>query len=195
MLQILDDGRVTDGQGRTVDFTNTVLILTSNIGSQSILDLAGDPSRHREMEALVNGALRGHFRPEFLNRLDETIIFHSLKQEELREIVDLQVQRLAKRLDDKKIALVLNADALDWIAAVGYDPVYGARPLKRAIQRELETPIAKSILAGTFSAGHTIAVDVAVEIANDLAVGGETAGGKQKLRFQQMDSNKLPMLV
>ena len=138
MLQILDDGRVTDGQGRTVDFTNTVLILTSNIGSQSILDLAGDPARHSEMEARVNDALRGHFRPEFLNRLDETIIFHSLKQEELREIVELQVQRLAKRLDDKKIALVLNADALDWIAAVGYDPVYGARPLKRAIQRELE---------------------------------------------------------
>jgi len=195
MLQILDDGRVTDGQGRTVDFTNTVLILTSNIGSQSILDLAGDPGRHSEMEALVNGALRGHFRPEFLNRLDETIIFHSLRQEELREIVELQVHRLAKRLDDKKIALVLNADALDWIAAVGYDPVYGARPLKRAIQRELETPIAKSILAGTFSAGHTIAVDVAVEMANHLAVGGEAAGGKQKLRFQQMDPSKLPMLV
>jgi ATP-dependent Clp protease ATP-binding subunit ClpB len=191
MLQILDDGRVTDGQGRTVDFTNTVLILTSNIGSQSILDLAGDPGRHSEMEALVNGALRGHFRPEFLNRLDETIIFHSLKQEELREIVELQVQRLAKRLDDKKIALVLNADALDWIAAVGYDPVYGARPLKRAIQRELETPIAKSILAGTFSAGHTIAVDVAV----DLALNGEAAVGKQKLRFQKMDPNKVPMLV
>ena len=191
MLQILDDGRVTDGQGRTVDFTNTVLILTSNIGSQSILDLAGDPGRHSEMEALVNGALRSHFRPEFLNRLDETIIFHSLKQEELRKIVDLQVQRLAKRLDDKRIALVLNADALDWIAAVGYDPVYGARPLKRAIQRELETPIAKSILAGTFSAGHTIAVDVAVE----ATANGEAGGGKQKLRFQQMDPSKLPMLV
>ncbi len=191
MLQILDDGRVTDGQGRTVDFTNTVLILTSNIGSQSILDLAGDPGRHSEMEALVNGALRGHFRPEFLNRLDETIIFHSLKQEELREIVELQVRRLAKRLDDKKIALVLNADALDWIAAVGYDPVYGARPLKRAIQRELETPIAKSILAGIFSAGHTIAVDVAV----DGTANGEATGGKQKLRFQQMNPSKLPMLV
>ena len=105
------------------------------------------------------------------------------------------MQRLAKRLDDKKIALVLNADALDWIAAVGYDPVYGARPLKRAIQRELETPIAKSILAGTFSAGHTIAVDVAVDLANDLAVGGESGAGKQKLRFQQMDPSKLPMLV
>ncbi|WP_255439427.1 ATP-dependent chaperone ClpB [Synechococcus sp. LTW-R] len=160
MLQILDDGRVTDGQGRTVDFTNTVLILTSNIGSQSILDLAGDPSRHSEMEARVNEALRGHFRPEFLNRLDESIIFHSLKQEELRQIVELQVQRLAQRLEDKKIGLQVNADALDWLAGVGYDPVYGARPLKRAIKRELETPIAKGILGGQFSSGHDVAVDV-----------------------------------
>ncbi len=183
MLQILDDGRVTDGQGRTVDFTNTVLILTSNIGSQSILDLAGDPARHSEMEARVNEALRGHFRPEFLNRLDETIIFHSLKQEELREIVELQVQRLAKRLEEKKLGLQLNADALDWLAGVGYDPVYGARPLKRAIQRELETPIAKGILAGQFTGGHTITVDV------------ETAADAGRLRFQQVDPAKLPVLV
>ncbi|MFN7820504.1 MAG: ATP-dependent chaperone ClpB, partial [Cyanobacteriota bacterium] len=146
MLQILDDGRVTDGQGRTVDFTNTVLILTSNIGSASILDLAGDPARHGEMEKRVNEALRGHFRPEFLNRLDETIIFHSLKAEELRQIVDLQVKRLAKRLEERKLGLELDGEALDWLAGVGYDPVYGARPLKRAIQRELETPIAKAIL-------------------------------------------------
>ena len=179
MLQILDDGRVTDGQGRTVDFTNTVLILTSNIGSSSILDLAGDPARHGEMEARVNEALRGHFRPEFLNRLDETIIFHSLKQEELRQIVELQVQRLARRLEDKKLTLQLNADALDWLAGVGYDPVYGARPLKRAIQRELETPIAKAILGGQFSGGHTIAV--AVE--------------QERLRFQQIDPAKLPVLI
>ncbi|MFZ9831105.1 MAG: AAA family ATPase, partial [Vulcanococcus sp.] len=179
MLQILDDGRVTDGQGRTVDFTNTVLILTSNIGSQSILDLAGDPGRHSEMEARVQEALRGHFRPEFLNRLDETIIFHSLKQEELRQIVELQVQRLAKRLEDKKLGLQLNADALDWLAGVGYDPVYGARPLKRAIQRELETPIAKGILGGQFTGGH----DVMVDVENG------------KLRFQQMDPSKLPVLV
>jgi len=160
MLQILDDGRVTDGQGRTVDFTNTVLILTSNIGSASILDLAGDPARHGEMEKRVNEALRAHFRPEFLNRLDESIIFHSLKQEELRQIVELQVKRLAKRLEEKKLGLELHAEALDWLAGVGYDPVYGARPLKRAIQRELETPIAKAILAGTFLAGATIAVGV-----------------------------------
>jgi ATP-dependent Clp protease ATP-binding subunit ClpB len=179
MLQILDDGRVTDGQGRTVDFTNTILILTSNIGSASILDLAGDPARHGEMEARVNEALRAHFRPEFLNRLDETIIFHSLRQEELRQIVELQVKRLAQRLDDRKLGLQLNADALDWLAGVGYDPVYGARPLKRAIQRELETPIAKGILAGQFSGGHTIAVDVAGE----------------RLRFQQFDPAQLPVLV
>jgi len=183
MLQILDDGRVTDGQGRTVDFKNTVLILTSNIGSASILDLAGDPSRHGEMERRVNEALRGHFRPEFLNRLDETIIFHSLRQEELREIVELQVQRLARRLDDRKLGLALNADALDWLAGVGYDPVYGARPLKRAIQRELETPIAKGILAGTFTPDHTISVDV------------ESDGEARRLRFQQTDPAKLPVLV
>ncbi len=183
MLQILDDGRVTDGQGRTVDFKNTVLILTSNIGSASILDLAGDPARHGEMEKRVNEALRGHFRPEFLNRLDETIIFHSLRQEELREIVELQVQRLARRLDEKKLALALNADALDWLAGVGYDPVYGARPLKRAIQRELETPIAKGILAGTFTPDHTITVDV------------ESEGEARRLRFQQTDPAKLPVLV
>jgi len=161
MLQILDDGRVTDGQGRTVDFTNTVLILTSNIGSGSILDLAGDPSRHVEMEGRVNEALRAHFRPEFLNRLDESIIFHSLKAEELRQIVELQVQRLARRLEEKKLGLHLDAAALDWLAGVGYDPVYGARPLKRAIQRELETPIAKAILSGTLPTGSTISVELA----------------------------------
>jgi hypothetical protein len=150
LLQILDDGRVTDGQGRTVDFTNTVLILTSNIGSSSILDLAGDPARH-----LRDGSA-GRMKPcgplparSSSNRLDETIIFHSLKPEELRQIVELQVQRLAKRLEDKKLGLELDADALDWLAGVGYDPVYGARPLKRAIQRELETPIAKGILAAS----------------------------------------------
>jgi ATP-dependent Clp protease ATP-binding subunit ClpB len=176
MLQILDDGRVTDGQGRTVDFTNTILILTSNIGSASILDLAGDPARHGEMERRVNEALRAHFRPEFLNRLDESIIFHSLKQEELRQIVDLQVKRLAQRLEDRKLGLNLDAAALDWLAAVGYDPVYGARPLKRAIQKELETPIAKAILAGSFPMGSTIAVDVESE----------------RLRFRQAEVAKPP---
>jgi ATP-dependent Clp protease ATP-binding subunit ClpB len=160
MLQILDDGRVTDGQGRTVDFTNTVLILTSNIGSQSILELAGDPEQHDAMEQRVNEALRGHFRPEFLNRLDDQIIFRSLDRQELRQIVSLQVERLRQRLEERKLDLQLSDSASDWLAKVGYDPVYGARPLKRAIQRELETPIAKAILGGRFSEGQRICVEV-----------------------------------
>ena len=161
MLQILDDGRVTDGQGRTVDFTNTVLILTSNIGSQSILELAGDPDQHQAMESRVNEALRAHFRPEFLNRLDDQIIFHSLRKEELKQIVTLQVARLQQRLEARKLDLQLSPEASDWLANAGYDPVYGARPLKRAIQRELETPIAKAILAGQYSEGDVISLDVA----------------------------------
>ncbi|CAE20624.1 ATP-dependent Clp protease, Hsp 100, ATP-binding subunit ClpB [Prochlorococcus marinus str. MIT 9313] len=163
MLQILDDGRVTDGQGRTVDFTNTVLILTSNIGSQSILDLGGDDSQYREMERRVHDALHAHFRPEFLNRLDETIIFHSLRREELRQIVALQVNRLRERLCDRKLGLEISDTAADWLANAGYDPVYGARPLKRAIQRELETPIAKSILAGLYGDSQIVHVDVDVD--------------------------------
>ena len=160
MLQILDDGRVTDGQGRTVDFTNAVLILTSNIGSQSILDLGGDDSQHSEMERRANEALHAHFRPEFLNRLDDQIIFHSLRREELRDIVSLQVERLRTRLTERKLDLNISEGATDWLANAGYDPVYGARPLKRAIQRELETPIAKAILAGRYVDGATVNVDV-----------------------------------
>ncbi|MCP9849368.1 ATP-dependent chaperone ClpB [Cyanobium sp. Morenito 9A2] len=179
LLQVLDDGRVTDGQGRTVDFTNTVLILTSNIGSASILDLAGDPARHGEMEKRVNEALRSHFRPEFLNRLDESIIFHSLRSDELRQIVELQVKRLLGRMESRKLGLQLEETALDWLANVGYDPVYGARPLKRAIQRELETPIAKAILAGTFPEGSVIQVKVENE----------------RLRFDAAEPARLPALV
>jgi len=158
MLQILDDGRATDSQGRTVDFTNTVLILTSNIGSQSIIELGGDDSRHIEMEGSVNEVLRSHFKPEFLNRLDEIIIFHSLKADELREIVGLQIERLSKRLEEQKITLNISNDALDLIATAGYDPVYGARPIKRAIQKELETQIAKLILAGRYCSGSEVNV-------------------------------------
>jgi len=163
MLQILDDGRVTDGQGRTVDFTNTVLILTSNIGSSSILELAGDPSQHEQMGRRVSEALKNHFRPEFLNRLDDQIIFRSLTREELRRIVNLQVDRLRSRLEDRKLELHLSDEACDWLANAGYDPVYGARPLKRAIQRELETPIAKAILGGRYGEGQSIAVEVESE--------------------------------
>ncbi|QZZ19466.1 ATP-dependent chaperone ClpB [Leptothermofonsia sichuanensis E412] len=160
MLQILDDGRVTDAQGHTVDFKNTIIIMTSNIGSQFILDLAGDDSRYDEMRSRVMEAMRTSFRPEFLNRIDEIIIFHGLQKDELRQIVKLQVQRLGQRLTDRKMALKLSDAAIDFLAEVGYDPVFGARPLKRAIQRELETQIAKSILRGEFTDGDTIFVDV-----------------------------------
>ncbi|HEY9693619.1 MAG TPA: ATP-dependent chaperone ClpB [Oculatellaceae cyanobacterium] len=160
MLQILDDGRVTDSQGRTVDFKNTIIIMTSNIGSQFILDIAGDENRYEEMRSRVMEAMRNSFRPEFLNRIDEIIIFHGLSKSELRYIVQLQIKRLQERLRDRKMSLKLSESALDFLAEVGYDPVYGARPLKRAIQRELETQIAKSILRGDFNDGDTIYVDV-----------------------------------
>jgi ATP-dependent Clp protease ATP-binding subunit ClpB len=160
MLQILDDGRVTDAQGHTVDFKNTVIIMTSNIGSQFILDISGDDNRYDEMRSRVMDAMRTSFRPEFLNRIDEIIIFHALQKSELRQIVKLQTLRLGARLVDRKMALKLSDSALDFLAEVGYDPVFGARPLKRAIQRELETQIAKAILRGEFTNGDTIFVDV-----------------------------------
>ncbi|MBW4622574.1 MAG: ATP-dependent chaperone ClpB [Cyanosarcina radialis HA8281-LM2] len=160
LLQILDDGRVTDAQGHTVDFKNSVIIMTSNIGSQYILDIADDDSRYEEMRGRVMEAMRTSFRPEFLNRIDEIIIFHGLQKSELRQIVQIQAARLAQRLSDRKISLKLSDAALDFLADVGYDPVFGARPLKRAIQRELETPIAKSILRAEFGDGDTIFVDV-----------------------------------
>jgi ATP-dependent Clp protease ATP-binding subunit ClpB len=160
MLQILDDGRVTDAQGHTVDFKNTVIIMTSNIGSQYILDIAGDDNQYEEMRSRVLDAMRSSFRPEFLNRVDEFIIFHALRKSQLRHIVQLQTKRLEQRLADRKMSLKLSQSALDFLADVGYDPVYGARPLKRAIQRELETQIAKGILRGEFNDGDTIFVDV-----------------------------------
>jgi ATP-dependent Clp protease ATP-binding subunit ClpB len=160
LLQVLDDGRVTDSQGRTVDFKNTVIIMTSNIGSQYILDLGGDDNRYEEMKSRVLETLGHSFRPEFLNRIDDTIIFHSLKKDQLRDIVKIQVGRLEKRLIDRKLSLKLAESALDFLVDVGYDPVYGARPLKRTIQRELETIVAKGILRGDFKEGDTIFVEV-----------------------------------
>lgn len=160
MLQILDDGRLTDSQGRTVDFKNSIIIMTSNIGSQFILDIAADDSRYEEMRTRVMAAMRDNFRPEFLNRIDEIIIFHGLTKEQLRPIVQLQVKGLEKRLEEQKLALKLSENAINFLAELGYDPVYGARPLKRAIQRYLETAIAKSILRGEYQEGDTIFVDV-----------------------------------
>ncbi|MFN3927845.1 MAG: ATP-dependent chaperone ClpB [Pseudanabaenaceae cyanobacterium] len=160
MLQILDDGRLTDSQGRTVDFKNTIIIMTSNIGSQYILDVAGDDSRYEEMRDRVMEAMRNNFRPEFLNRIDEIIIFHSLTKPELRQIVRIQLKRLEERLAEKRMTIEITDQALDFLAEVGYDPVYGARPLKRVIQRELETQIAKKILKGELQDGQKLKITV-----------------------------------
>jgi ATP-dependent Clp protease ATP-binding subunit ClpB len=156
LLQVLDDGRLTDGHGRTVDFKNTVLIMTSNVGSQYIGDLADDEAIRERVVA----ALRDQFRPEFLNRLDETIIFHSLTQEHLVQIVDIQLERLRRLLEERKIEIELSDAAKLQLAHDGYDPAYGARPLKRVIQRELQDPLALAILQGRFTDGDKVRVDV-----------------------------------
>jgi ATP-dependent Clp protease ATP-binding subunit ClpB len=150
LLQILDDGRLTDGQGRVVNFKNTIVIMTSNIGSQMILEYHGQlrGDQYERMKESVLDALRHHFRPEFLNRVDETIVFHSLTEEDLKKIVDIQLDRLRTRLAERRITLELTDEAKTHLAQAGYDPVYGARPLKRAIQREIETPLSRLILKG-----------------------------------------------
>jgi ATP-dependent Clp protease ATP-binding subunit ClpB len=163
MLQILDDGRVTDSQGRLVDFKNVVIIMTSNIGSDTILELGGDDALYDQMREQVMAAMQGRFRPEFLNRIDEVIIFRNLRRDQLHGIVRIQVERLEKRLAERKIALKLSDAAIDYLVDVGYDPVYGARPLKRAIQNELGNPLAKGLLKGDFNDGDTIHIDVANE--------------------------------
>jgi ATP-dependent Clp protease ATP-binding subunit ClpB len=160
LLQVLDDGRITDAQGHPVNFRNTVIVMTSNIGSEHILDVAGDESGYDEMRSRVMTALRSHFRPEFLNRVDDMILFHPLTKVELREIVAIQLKRIYKLLADQKITLTISDAAMDYIADVGYDPVYGARPLKRAIQRELENPIATKILENTFIEGSAVVIDL-----------------------------------
>ena len=156
LLQVLDDGRITDGQGRSVDFRNTVLIMTSNIGSQFIMDEQNAEQR----EAKVTEALRGHFRPEFLNRIDETIIFDRLNRDELTEIVGLQLERVRQRLAKQGIGLALSSEAKEFIANQGYDPVYGARPLKRAIQRHLLDPLSLEVLEGRFKDGDLIRAEM-----------------------------------
>ncbi len=158
LLQVLDDGRLTDGQGRTVDFTNTIIILTSNLGSQYLTALADDEGVEK-VEPQVMEVVRGHFRPEFLNRLDEIIMFHRLSQANMAPIVDIQVARLGKLLADRKIRLELSDAARAWLGRVGYDPVYGARPLKRAVQKYLQDPLADAILRGEVRDGQTVKVE------------------------------------
>jgi len=159
LLQVLDDGRITDSQGRAVDFRNTIIIMTSNIGSGDILELAQEDSQYEQMRKKVLQALRQHFRPEFLNRIDDLIIFHALRREELGQIITIQLRRIENLLSQQKITIKLTRAAQDYLVEVGYDPVYGARPLKRAIQRELENPIATKILEMAFGEGDTILVD------------------------------------
>ncbi len=158
LLQVLDDGRLTDGQGRVVDFTNTLIILTSNLGSQYLANLEDEQSVE-SVEPQVMEIVRGHFRPEFLNRLDEIILFHRLGQEHMAPIVEIQVQRVAKLLKDRKITLDLSDAAKRWLGRVGYDPVYGARPLKRAVQRYLQDPLAEKLLGGAIPDGSTVKID------------------------------------
>jgi ATP-dependent Clp protease ATP-binding subunit ClpB len=159
LLQVLDDGRLTDGHGRTVDFRNTVIVMTSNLGSQMIQEMAGEQNYER-MKAAVMEVVSQHFRPEFINRVDDLVVFHPLGREHIRRIVDIQLEYLHHRLADRDMKVVLTDAARDRLAEAGFDPVYGARPLKRAIQQQVENPLAKEILEGKFKPGDTIEVEV-----------------------------------
>ena len=159
LLQVLDDGRLTDGHGRTVDFRNTVIVMTSNLGSQLIQDIKGES--YEMMKRAVMEVVSQHFRPEFINRIDESVVFHALGKEQIREIAEVQIKRIQKRLQEKEYVLKMSNTALDYLAAIGYDPAYGARPLKRALQQNLENPLAQNILSGHFIPGDTIQVDYA----------------------------------
>jgi ATP-dependent Clp protease ATP-binding subunit ClpB len=185
LLQVLDDGRLTDGQGRTVDFTNTILIMTSNLGSDALLepDLSDDAIRKR-----VEAALKAHFRPEFLNRVDETVFFRRLDRGHLRRVVDIQLGRLARSVAERGIALSVSDRARDRLASEGFDPVYGARPLKRVIQRTVQNALAEQLLKGEIGAGDTVEVDATeddfvvrkVVDAEVVRSGSRKAGGEQR---------------
>jgi ATP-dependent Clp protease ATP-binding subunit ClpB len=159
LLQVLDDGRLTDGQGRTVDFRNTVIVMTSNLGSDLIQTMSSD-GQYDEMKEAVMGVVGQHFRPEFINRIDETVVFHPLGREQIRSITEIQMQYLHKRLAERDLSLDISAAALDLLGEAGFDPVYGARPLKRAIQHQIENPMAQSILGGDYHPGDVIKIDV-----------------------------------
>ena len=161
LLQVLDDGRLTDGQGRTVDFRNTVIVMTSNLGSHQIQELSGDdsPEAYVQMKAAVMGVVQAHFRPEFINRLDDIVVFHPLSKTEIKSIARIQLRGLEKRLAERGISITLSDKAFDLLGDVGFDPVYGARPLKRAIQQQIENPLASLILKGDFGSGDHVQVD------------------------------------
>jgi len=159
---VLDDGQLTDGQGRKVDFKNTVLVMTSNLGSDVIQTLSGEPdSNYDDMREAVMGIVGTHFRPEFINRIDEAVVFHPLEKDQIRGIAEIQLKLLHQRLRERDLSLELTDAAITKLVDVGYDPVFGARPLKRAIQQWIENPLAQDILGGKFVAGQTIKADVA----------------------------------
>lgn len=191
MLQILDDGRVTDSKGNNVNFKNTVIIFTSNVGSQDILELntSTDAVDQEIMKERVTEAMRQKFRPEFLNRIDENVIFNSLSKDDLRGIVKIELKKLEGRLEEKQIMMTITDSALDYLSEKGFDPVYGARPLKRTIQRDLETTVAQGILRGDYTDGDTIMVDAAngaIEVKR--AVNAETVAESPKEKeFQEFE--------
>jgi ATP-dependent Clp protease ATP-binding subunit ClpB len=158
LLQVLDEGRLTDGQGRTVDFSNTVIIMTSNLGSDIIQSMAG--GEYNDMKNAVMEIVGTHFRPEFINRIDDSVVFRPLGKEEIRKIAGIQLQQLGARLADSDLEIEFSNEALDLIGAEGFDPVYGARPLKRTIQNEIENPLAQKILSGEFASGEKIKVEL-----------------------------------
>ena len=174
LLQVLDDGRLTDGQGRTVDFRNVLIVMTSNLGSEYLVNLE-DGQDAKAVEKEVMAVVRGHFRPEFLNRVDEIILFHRLRREDMGDIVDIQFRRLQRLLDDRKITLTLDAKGRQWLADKGYDPHYGARPLKRVIQKWVQDPLAQSLLSGEIADGSTVKIGAA---QGRLTVNGKPVGGR-----------------
>jgi ATP-dependent Clp protease ATP-binding subunit ClpB len=172
LLQVLDDGRLTDGQGRTVDFKNTVIIMTSNIGSDVIQEFSED-NHYQEMKTQVMAILGQHFKPEFINRVDESVVFHPLIAEQIKQIAAIQIQALSQRLAEQELSFVVSEQALSLIAQAGFDPIFGARPLKRAIQQGIENPLAQKLLAGDFDKGQCIRVEV---VDGELAFTSQSQG-------------------
>ena len=177
LLQVLDDGRLTDGQGRTVDFRNTLIIMTSNLGAEYLVSL-GEGEDVDKVRDEVMGVVRASFRPEFLNRIDEVILFHRLRQQDMGQIVSIQLERLGKLLADRKIELALDDAAIKWLGERGYDPAYGARPLKRVMQKELQDPLAEKILQGDILDGSIVQVSSGSDRLVFKAVGGVAADSK-----------------
>ena len=175
LLQVLDDGRLTDGQGRTVDFRNVLIVMTSNLGSDFLVNL-GEGEDAKAVEKEVMAVVRGHFRPEFLNRVDEIILFHRLRREDMGAIVDIQFRRLGRLLEDRKITLSLDAKGRQWLADKGYDPAYGARPLKRVIQKWVQDPLAQELLAGDIRDGSTVKIGAA---HGSLTINGKAVGAEE----------------